>query len=171
VYNLNVRSPPFATITAAKAMIVQGTGGCVLNIASVDGLAPAPTEALYASAKAAVLSLTSTSAYEFGTYGIWVNAIAPCVIETEMTAPWLATDEARVERASFYPINRIGQPEDIVSAALYLCSDDASWVSGVTLPRGDARPGAVRARRTDDARRSRSNGRPRAVQSAARCGF
>jgi len=134
VFNLNVRSPLFATIAAAKVMIAQGTGGCVLNIASVDGLSPAPTEALYASAKAAVLSLTSTLAYEFGTHGIRVNAIAPGLIETEMTAPWLATDEARVDRASFYPINRIGQPEDVASAALYLCSDSASWVSGVTLP-------------------------------------
>lgn len=134
VYNLNVRSPLFATIAAAKAMVAQGTGGCVLNIASVDGLAPAPTEALYASAKAAVLSLTATLAYEFGTHGIRVNAIAPGVVETEMTAPWLATEEMRADRASFYPLNRIGQPQDVAAAALYLCSEEASWVSGVTLP-------------------------------------
>jgi NAD(P)-dependent dehydrogenase (short-subunit alcohol dehydrogenase family) len=125
VFDLNVRSPLFAGIAAAKSMIAQGTGGCILNIASVDGLHPAPTEALYASAKAAVLSLTATLAYEFGTHGIRVNAIAPGIIETEMTAPWLATSDARIERESFYPLNRIGQPNDIATAALYLCSDDA----------------------------------------------
>jgi|SRR5579875_1173430 len=134
VFDLNVRSPLFATIEAAKVMKEQGNGGCVLNIASVDGLAPAPTEALYAAAKAAVLSLTRTLAYELGTHGIRVNAIAPGIIETEMTAPWISTPDQWTERASFYPLNRLGKPEDVASAAIYLCSDDASWVSGVTLP-------------------------------------
>lgn len=134
VFDLNVRSSLFSTIEAAKVMAAQGTGGCVLNIASVDGLSPAPTEALYAAAKAAVLSFTRTLAYELGTHGVRVNAIAPGIIETEMTAPWLATPEQWTERASFYPLNRIGKSEDIAAAAVYLCSDDAGWVSGVTLP-------------------------------------
>lgn len=134
VYDLNVRSPLFATIGAARHMIEQRTGGSVLNVASVDALAPAPTEALYASAKAAVLSLTRTLAYEFGTHGIRVNAVAPGVVETELTAPWLRTDEQRADRASFYPLNRIGTPDDISAAALYLCSTQAGWVSGITLP-------------------------------------
>ncbi len=134
VYHLNVRSPLFATIGAARHMIEQGSGGSVLNVASVDALAPAPTEALYASAKAAVLSLTRTLAYEFGMYGIRVNAVAPGVVETELTAPWLQTEEQRADRASFYPLNRIGTPDDVTAAALYLCSAQAGWVSGVTLP-------------------------------------
>lgn len=98
VYQLNVRSPLFATITAARLMIRQGSGGSVLNIASVDGLAPAPTEALYGSAKAAVLNLTQTLAYELGTHGIRVNAIAPGIIETDMTRPWLSTPDERTEK-------------------------------------------------------------------------
>jgi NAD(P)-dependent dehydrogenase (short-subunit alcohol dehydrogenase family) len=134
VFGLNVRSPLFASIAAARVMMGQGTGGCILNIASVDGLAPAPTEALYGAAKAAVLSLTQTLAYEFGIHGIRVNAIAPGIIETEMTRPWLSEPDDRTDRESFYPLGRIGQPADIAAAALYLCSDDAAWVSGVTLP-------------------------------------
>lgn len=134
VFGLNVRSPLFASIEAARVMIEQGTGGCILNIASVDGLAPAPTEALYGAAKAAILSLTQTLAYEFGIHGIRVNAIAPGIIETEMTRPWLSEPDDRTDRESFYPLGRIGQPADIAAAALYLCSDDAAWVSGVTLP-------------------------------------
>jgi NAD(P)-dependent dehydrogenase (short-subunit alcohol dehydrogenase family) len=134
VFALNLRSPLFASIEAARLMIQQGTGGCILFIASVDGLAPAPTEALYGAAKSAVLSLTETLAYEFGSHGIRVNAIAPGIIETEMTRPWLADPDDRTDRESFYPLGRIGQPADIAAAALYLCSSDAAWVSGVTLP-------------------------------------
>jgi NAD(P)-dependent dehydrogenase (short-subunit alcohol dehydrogenase family) len=134
VFDLNVRSPLFASIEAARVMIGQGTGGCILNIASVDGLAPAPTEALYGAAKSAILSLTQTLAYEFGIHGIRVNAIAPGIIETEMTRPWLSDPDDRTDRESFYPLGRIGQPADIAAAALYLCSGDAGWVSGVTLP-------------------------------------
>ena len=134
VFGLNVRSPLFSSIAAARVMMEQGTGGCILNIASVDGLAPAPTEALYGAAKAAVLNLTQTLSYEFGIHGIRVNAIAPGIIETEMTRPWLSEPDDRTDRESFYPLGRIGQPADIAAAALYLCSDEASWVSGVTLP-------------------------------------
>jgi NAD(P)-dependent dehydrogenase (short-subunit alcohol dehydrogenase family) len=134
VYQLNVRSPLFASVTAARTMISQGSGGCILNIASIDGLGPAPTEALYGSAKAAVLNLTQTLAYEFGSHGIRVNAIAPGVVETEMTRPWLATRDDRADRESFYPLGRVGQPADIATAAAYLCSDAAGWVSGIVLP-------------------------------------
>lgn len=134
IYGLNVRSPLFATITAARIMARQGTGGCVLNIASVDGLWPAPTEALYGSAKAAVLNLTQTLAYELGPHRIRVNAIAPGIIETDMTRPWLATPEERTDRESFFPLGRVGQPADIAAAAAYLCSDAAGWVSGIVLP-------------------------------------
>jgi NAD(P)-dependent dehydrogenase (short-subunit alcohol dehydrogenase family) len=134
VFGLNVRSPLFSSIEAARVMAGQGTGGCILNIASVDGMAPAPTEALYGAAKAAILSLTQTLCYEFGSHGIRVNAIAPGIIETEMTRPWLSDPDDRTDRESFYPLGRVGQPADIAAAALYLCSDDAGWVSGVTLP-------------------------------------
>lgn len=134
VYHLNVRSPLFTTLAAAEHMIAAGHGGCMLNIVSVDGMHPAPTEALYGSAKAAVINLTQTLSYEFGMHDIRVNAVAPGIVETEMTAPWLATEDDRTERESFYPLRRIGQPEDVAQAALYLCSDAASWVTGVVLP-------------------------------------
>lgn len=134
VYTLNVRTPLFCSVRAAAIMRDQGGGGSILNMASVDGLGPTPGESLYGSAKAAMLNLTATMAYEFGHFGVRVNAIAPGVVETELTAPWLASERMRVERASFYPINRFGQPDDIAAAALYLCSDEASWVSGITLP-------------------------------------
>src|SRR5919197_5678596 len=133
VFKLNVRSPLYATTAAARHLIAGGRGGAILNIVSIDGLFPAPTEALYGAAKAAMVNLTQCLAYELGRHHIRANAIAPGVIDTALTADWLKTPEMRQERASFYPLGRVGQVEDIANAALYLCSDEAGWVSGITL--------------------------------------
>jgi NAD(P)-dependent dehydrogenase (short-subunit alcohol dehydrogenase family) len=133
MYALNVRTPLFASVAACRVMARQGTGGAILNMVSIDGVFPAPTEGIYGSAKAAVVNLTKVLAYEAGKDRIRVNAIAPGVIETRLTEPWLRTEVQRADRASFYPLNRIGVPDDIAGAAVYLCSDEAAWVSGNVL--------------------------------------
>jgi NAD(P)-dependent dehydrogenase (short-subunit alcohol dehydrogenase family) len=134
IFRLNLRGPFFAGVTAVKEMVRRGTTGNILNIVSLDGIFTAPGEAVYGAAKAAMVSFTQSLAVEVGHYGIRVNAIAPSLIDTPLVASWVASDEARADRASYFPINRLGTADDIAGAAAYLCSDEAGWVSGVTLP-------------------------------------
>jgi 7-alpha-hydroxysteroid dehydrogenase len=132
VYQLNLRVPFFTAQSAARVMVGRG-GGAILNIVSIDGVFPAPGEGLYGSAKAALVSLTSTLAIELGRHNIRINAIAPSLIDTRLVARHLQTDEQRADRASYFPINRVGTAEDIAGAAVYLCSDEAGWTSGETM--------------------------------------
>ena len=98
-----------------------GHGGAIIFLSSIDGLYAAPGgEGIYGACKAALNNIVQTMAVELGQFGIRVNAIAPAVIETPLTAAWLATEQDRRERATFYPLRRVGQPADVAEAALYL---------------------------------------------------
>jgi NAD(P)-dependent dehydrogenase (short-subunit alcohol dehydrogenase family) len=105
--------------------------GVIVNIASVQGMRPIYAGAsIYAASKAAVISLTRSAAHEYGQYGIRVVAIAPGPIDTAMLRA-ADPDGAIVEAV---PLHRIGGPDDVANAVLWLASDAASYVSGIVLP-------------------------------------
>ena len=117
-----------------RKMREQG-GGSIINITSMAAMYGLPLVAAYASSKTAVLGLTRTLASDLAPYHIRVNAIAPGFIESEMTKKALDADPERKFRAiDRTPMGKMGLPEDIGYAAVYLASDAAKFVTGVNLP-------------------------------------
>jgi NAD(P)-dependent dehydrogenase (short-subunit alcohol dehydrogenase family) len=115
-------------------------GGAIVNIASVAGHIGAgmPGNNLgnlaHCVAKAAVLRMTQVLAIELAPHNVRVNSISPGVIETPALAPFLANEAARNAFIGMGVIPRVGQPDDVVSTALFLASDEASWITGVDIP-------------------------------------
>jgi NAD(P)-dependent dehydrogenase (short-subunit alcohol dehydrogenase family) len=108
--------------------------GVILNIASVNGLW-AVGEAAYSAAKAGMVNLTQNMAIKYGDRGVRVNCIAPGTIRTPIWQARVDRDPAVFDKlARWYPLGRVGEAEDIANAALFLASDEAAWITGVTLP-------------------------------------
>ncbi|TDJ38170.1 MAG: SDR family oxidoreductase [Gammaproteobacteria bacterium] len=126
--------------------LAERGGGSIINTASVAGLvgltgiqtgelsALQPGAGAYVAAKHGVSGLTKQYAVTFGMQGVRVNAIAPGYIETPMTAPVRETEEVERYIESLHPLGRLGQPEEIAAVAVFLASDDASFITGVVLP-------------------------------------
>ena len=112
--SLNLKAQVFGAQIAARLMRDGATGGSIIFLSSIDSLYAAPGgEGIYGACKAAINNVTQTIAVELGHYQLRVNAIAPAVVETPLTAPWLATEADRRARAAFYPLRRVGQPADV----------------------------------------------------------
>jgi NAD(P)-dependent dehydrogenase (short-subunit alcohol dehydrogenase family) len=133
----NVRGVFLVCRRAIPIMEDQG-GGAIVNIASVAGHRGQPVNSAYSTTKGAVLNLTRSLAVDYGPRGIRVNAVSPSLVETEMARTRLRPGEDWNERAARewipnYPLGRLGRPDDIAGAVLFLASDDASWISGIDL--------------------------------------
>jgi len=115
---------------AAYGASLRARGGSILNVASVGGLGPEPGIGWYNATKAAVIHLTRQLAYELAP-GVRVNAIAPGLVRTYFArALWEGHED---EVSPHIPMRRIGEPDDVAGAALYLVSDAAAWVTGTVL--------------------------------------
>ena len=124
---------PFLCSRAVLADMTEKGSGVILNIASVNALAYYGNEA-YSAAKAGILSLTRSLAVRYGPLGVRANAIAPGTLRTPAWEERSQKDPAVFDRvARWYPLGRIGEPEDVAGAALFLTSDEAAWISGAVL--------------------------------------
>ncbi|OGV90602.1 hypothetical protein A3A66_00100 [Microgenomates group bacterium RIFCSPLOWO2_01_FULL_46_13] len=129
----NLKSQFLCTQEAVKLM---SSGGRIINIASIaSGGVGVGFGAIahYAASKGGVIGMTEDLAVELGPKGITVNAIGPGVIESDMTSGMLSDEKVKAGMLARMPVGRVGKPEDIGAAAVYLASDEASFVTGATL--------------------------------------
>lgn len=133
VIDVNLEGVFLAMREEIPAMLEDG-GGAIVNTASVAGVLGFPNLSPYVASKHGVIGLTKTAAVEFSAEGLRVNAVCPGVIETPMVARTQEEDPETIEATiAATPIDRLGQPEEIAAAAVWLCSDDASFVTGESL--------------------------------------
>lgn len=132
VINANLRSAFLCTQAAAKLMKNQGDHiRNIINIASIEAQNPAPMHSHYNAAKAGVEMLSRSSALELGAYGIRVNTVSPGLIWREGIEEAWADGVARYQNTA--PLGRLGTPEDIANACLFLASPAANWITGANL--------------------------------------
>ncbi|MBM4254277.1 MAG: 3-oxoacyl-ACP reductase FabG [Deltaproteobacteria bacterium] len=132
VLSVNLKGVFLCCHRVVQEMIKQKRGA-IVNIASIAAFHYTVPHVPYAASKAGVVALTRDLAYEVAKHGVRVNAIAPGPIETPMMNSAL-TRQQKEAYAQQIPIGRLGQPQDIGNAAAFLCSDEASYITGVTLP-------------------------------------
>ncbi len=131
-FNLNVLGLILASQEAAKHFTAEG--GSIVNISSAASFMTPPNTSVYSATKAAVDAVTRTLAKELGSRGIRVNAINPGMVETEgVRAAGFAESDFRKQVEARTPLGRIGQPDDIAPAAVFLASANAAWITGETL--------------------------------------
>ncbi|MDQ6913162.1 MAG: 3-oxoacyl-[acyl-carrier-protein] reductase [Verrucomicrobiota bacterium] len=130
VLNTNLKGAFNFTQALQRAMIKQRSGR-IINISSVIGLIGNAGQSNYAASKAGLLGLTKSLAREFASRGITVNAVAPGLIETDMTA--VLSEEIRKNILTKIPLGSLGQPDDIANAVAFLASADAKYITGQVL--------------------------------------
>jgi 3-oxoacyl-[acyl-carrier protein] reductase len=130
VLNTNLKGA-FNFVQAIQRTMIRQRSGRIINISSVIGLIGNAGQANYAASKAGLIGLTKSLARELASRSITVNAVAPGLIETDMTS--VLSDEIRKTILGKIPLNKLGQPDDIASAVAFLASADAKYITGQVL--------------------------------------
>lgn len=136
VMDINVKGIYLMSRSAVPNM--EKTGGSIINMASIFGVVGYPKAVAYCASKGAVVNLTRSIALDLAERKIRVNCICPGVVDTPMARGWMEKhggyETVAKEISAQHPLGRLGEPEDIAYACLYLASDEASWVTGAILP-------------------------------------
>ncbi len=134
VLAVNLKGAFLAGQAAARQMVAQGGGGAIVNMSSVNAVMAIPNQVAYVVSKGALNQLTKVMAVSLAPHGIRVNGIGPGTILTELARKAvLGNREAERKILSRTPLGRMGQPEEIASVAVFLASDDASYLTGQTI--------------------------------------
>ncbi len=129
---VNVRGP-YLLSKACAAKMIANDGGAIINVASVAGLSSIPMQGIYSVSKAALIMLTKVMARELGEQGVRVNCICPGLIKTRLSEAIWSDPKLENAATSTKALGRIGQPEELVGAAIYLASDASSFTTGAVL--------------------------------------
>ncbi len=132
VMDINAKGVFLGAKAAIPAMRAAG-GGSIINLSSVAGLVGAAYSSAYSASKGAVRLFTKSTAIQYATDGVRCNSIHPGVIQTDMTREAIADSQFKAQRLDPTPLARLGQPEDVAYGALYLASDESSFVTGAEL--------------------------------------
>jgi len=130
---VNLRGMFLVAQAAGRAMVADGLGGAIVNMASTNALGGEEEFADYNASKGGVLQLTRTMAVELGPQGVRVNCVCPGFIDTPLNRALATEEEFQVYERERIPLRRRGRPEEVASAYLFLASDDASFVHGAAL--------------------------------------
>ena len=129
-FEVNVKGPFMAARLVIDRLVARKAPGSIVNVTSIQGFRAAPFQGVYGMTKAALISMTRTLAFEMGSMGIRVNAVAPGLIETRFASVLTGTPDILRRYTDRAPLGRVGAPEEIAGLLVHLASDESSYTTG-----------------------------------------